>query len=309
MKQLIRQGVFETNSSSAHSVSIADETKEFVLDTLYPDQNGEILLNGGEFGWEWFKHNDALTKANYAAQSFNGNENHMEMLIDVIKEQTGAEDVLFDTENGYIDHDSYGTCPTNREELKSFIFNKNSWLFGGNDNTTPDPTFYIVPEYKDGRLILPEYKYELKIDGFAKTTKFIDYPDHEHIEDGLRALLEGVKLFDNNSTDTRDPKGFYFDEDDSIMAQLNRRDGYFEYSSWKHPIQMEEQIISFVRNAWQDAQMQYHRENPHPDKDDWQNGGYKRVREIEDELLALPNSPYRRQVHFSIKEIEKKGKK
>ena len=45
-KKLIRSGVFETNSSSSHSVSVANETKEFVLDTIYPDQDGIIELRG-----------------------------------------------------------------------------------------------------------------------------------------------------------------------------------------------------------------------------------------------------------------------
>lgn len=45
-KQLIRQSVFETNSSSAHSISLGKDTgKQFLLETLYPDQNGNIKHN------------------------------------------------------------------------------------------------------------------------------------------------------------------------------------------------------------------------------------------------------------------------
>ena len=43
MKKLIRKGVFETNSSSSHSISLVTEDKQFVLDTLYPDQNGIVV--------------------------------------------------------------------------------------------------------------------------------------------------------------------------------------------------------------------------------------------------------------------------
>ena len=43
-KKLIRTGVYETNSSSSHSLSIANETKEFVLDTIYPDQDGILTV-------------------------------------------------------------------------------------------------------------------------------------------------------------------------------------------------------------------------------------------------------------------------
>ena len=129
-KQLIRSGVFETNSSSSHSISIANDTKEFILDTIYPDTEGNILLCGADFGWQWFKHNDAKTKAAYAAVAFQWNESLMEMLYKIIKEMTGANEVTFDGE-GHIDHDSVGVCPSDYDQLKNFIFNKNSWLFGG----------------------------------------------------------------------------------------------------------------------------------------------------------------------------------
>lgn len=46
MKTIIRRGVFETNSSSSHSISIASEDKEFVMDTIYPDQNGVVRIVG-----------------------------------------------------------------------------------------------------------------------------------------------------------------------------------------------------------------------------------------------------------------------
>jgi hypothetical protein len=194
MKKIIRSGVFETNSSSSHSISIANESKEFVLDTIYPDQDGVVRLNGGEFGWDWFKSNDALVKANYVAQSYPYNT---DLLVEVIKEQTGAEDVIIDVEDGYVDHESYGTAPNVKEELKNFIFNKNSWLFGGNDNCSPDPTFYHVPEFKNGRMILPKYRYELVIDGLDKTTKFINEPISEEIEDGIQSLLNSKILSPN----------------------------------------------------------------------------------------------------------------
>ena len=91
------------------------------MDTIYPDQDGRVILIGGEFGWGWFKHNDALTKANYAAQD----AVDYDLLSEVIKEQTGASEVIFkDMSDGYVDHQSYGTAPRTKEELKNFIFSK-----------------------------------------------------------------------------------------------------------------------------------------------------------------------------------------
>lgn len=244
MKRLIRQSVFETNSSSAHSISLGKDTgKQFLLDTLYPDQNETITLTGGKFGWEWFKENDAFEKANYAAVASMNNESFRETLIQVIKDQTGCEEIVFDFSGeydasnwSYIDHESTAVCPSDYEGLKDFIFNKNSWLFGGNDNSTADPTFYHVPEYKDGKMIQPTYKWELVIDGFKKTTKFLTFPSNEEVIDALSALLDSVYYKDG-----------YFDESLDIYAQFNRKeDDWFEYNYYKLPPDIEKQTIYFV---------------------------------------------------------------
>ena len=214
MKQLIRKGVFETNSSSSHSIAIATEDKEFVLDTIYPNQNGIITVHGDEYGWEWFKHNDSQTKASYAAQGFANDDSQLDTLKEVIMEQTGATDVVFEgLRDGYIDHDSYGIVPTSKEELRNFIFNKNSWLFGGNDNSSPDPTFYHVPEIKDGKIIQPVYKYELSIEGIKKTTKYLTKPTDEELNDGIDSILEDSVMTDDGS----------FITDNSIFWQISRK--------------------------------------------------------------------------------------
>ena len=236
-KILIRKGVYETNSSSSHSISLATEDKEFVLDTIYPDQNGRIVLVGGQFGWEWFKHNDALTKANYAYQD----DVDKDLLTEVIKEQTGADEVIFiDSENGYIDHDSSGTAPRTKEDLKNFIFNKNSWLFGGNDNQYPDPTFYDVPEIRGGRVILPDYKYVLKIEGLEKTTKFKTYPSDDDLSEAIDSLLsDGVLLTEDN--------GFIVNND--IFWQISRRRDFYEKSFYISQDYSKGEIIFMRENT------------------------------------------------------------
>jgi hypothetical protein len=221
MKKLIRKGVFETNSSSSHSIAIATEDKEFVLDTIYPDQNGIITIHGDEYGWEWFKHNDSETKASYAAQSFANDDDQLDVLKEVIMEQTGANDVIFEgLDNGYIDHDSYGTAPRSKYELKNFIFNKNSWLFGGNDNSSPDPTFYHVPEIRDGKMIQPVYKFELSIEGLERTTKFLTEPSEEELGDAISTILDDSLLTEYGD----------FITDNSIMWQISRSRDYYKLS-------------------------------------------------------------------------------
>ena len=149
-KKLIRNGVFETNSSSCHSISIDINNKNFIASDLYVDTNGYVTLTGGEFGWEQEEYFDALTKANYCAQDIYGydcnsdsyslDEYKKNMLTDVIKEQTGCTDVLFDIQSlkdGYLDHESHGTSYEafqNKETLRNFIFNSNSYLETDNDN-------------------------------------------------------------------------------------------------------------------------------------------------------------------------------
>lgn len=205
----IRQSVWETNSSSSHSISIGNDNQDMVLDTIYPDENGTIYVNGGDFGWEWNKYNDAKTKLSYAYQD--GVD--VWLLEEVIKEHTGAKTVIFgDINNGYIDHQSSGVartmCDTARN-LKNFIFNKNSWLFTGNDNSIKPPNFDDVPTYIVSEIIYPNFKYEIKIDRIDETIKFRYYPTQKMIYDSVKTLtgskvltkkgiIDDVYFYDND---------------------------------------------------------------------------------------------------------------
>lgn len=139
----IRHNVFETNSSSSHSISISsNDPPEF--DTIYPDKDGKIILTGGEFGWEYENYFDSLTKANYCAIDCKNDSVMEQMLIEVIKEHTGASEVILkidtDWNSGnysYIDHQSQGTSHDafeSKETLRRFIFDRNSVLTTDNDN-------------------------------------------------------------------------------------------------------------------------------------------------------------------------------
>lgn len=191
---------------------------DFVMDIIYPDQDGKIFVFGCEFGWGWEKFNDSMTKLAYVFQD--QDSNYHDMIVDVVKEQTGALEVIFDEASGYIDHEGCGTASeacTNKESLRQFIFNKNSWLFIGNDNTYPDPMFYNVPEFKGGRQILPKYKFELVIDNLEKTTKYKDEPNDEELEQGIDALLENAYLTEKGN----------FIVEDNILFQLSRPRNFY----------------------------------------------------------------------------------
>lgn len=190
MNKIIRTGVFETNSSSCHSIAIAEEDKQFVFDSISPDSNGVVSLTGGEYGWSWFKTNSSIEKANYAAQQLGDNQN----LINVIRKQTGADKVVIETEAGYVDHQSTGIVEDNEEWLKNFIFNKNSWLFGGNDNSDSSDYFYDVPEWRDGKFIDIKYNYALRVEGYDEKYFFKSLPDDDpDVRDGVLRIAGSIQ--------------------------------------------------------------------------------------------------------------------
>ena len=137
MKQ-IRESTFETNSSSSHSLVIAD-TPNYNY-TIVPAADGIIIIHGDDYGWDdGGKHNnDSLSKARYCAQDQYNNQMAMDMLREVIMEHTGAKDVHFiGQEDFYFDHQSQGTTSyafESRETLKNFLFNSDSYFEIDNDN-------------------------------------------------------------------------------------------------------------------------------------------------------------------------------
>lgn len=224
-----RVGVYETNSSSSHTISIASVDKQYVLDmSLIPDESdGNIYLSGGEFGWAYEKFNDAETKANYCAEYANGKEYETEILKEVIKKQTGAEEVIIKC-SGYIDHQSYDVAKElfdSEAKLRNFIFNLNSWLFTGNDNSESTFTFYDVPEYKDGKIIEPQYDYQLIIKGLnTDEYKFKREPNYSEIEDAIGNLLQYVSYTNKKGLSQKDSYSYSFNED---------KEDVFEYESWR----------------------------------------------------------------------------
>lgn len=186
----IRKGVFETNSSSSHSITVEVGP---TWGTLPLNHKGNIHLDGGEFGWEWEKFNDTLTKANYCAvyASYTGKKS---ILKKVIKDYTGAKKVKFKFStnwdhgrynHSYIDHQSIDVCDElfeSEEELKNFIFNDSSWLFTGNDNGVAPSQFYDNP-------YLP-YTHELVINlgPFELTHRFQKAPTEESVVKALVSI-------------------------------------------------------------------------------------------------------------------------
>jgi len=177
-KKLIRHAVFETNSRSCHSISISNSVE--INDSIYPNEDGNIELTGGTFGWEVEDYNDADTKANYIAVMITMLRSSRKRYRDVInqgkdpvehfkyyslppfaeehyvrckknfeevlKEQTSCNKVIYNFSDdwdhvnySYIDHQSFENKEDaqwllDKDQIKAFIFNKNSVLHTDNDN-------------------------------------------------------------------------------------------------------------------------------------------------------------------------------
>lgn len=151
-KNIVRHGVFETNSSSTHSISVSNDVEKY--DTLFPNEDGVLVFEGGEFGWEFVKYSDALTKAEYLVTLFKVHELIDQVLFErVVLDHTGAKSIEYkikDEFDAYIDHQSredmtWTIFNLTYESMKNFIFNPKSLLMTGNDNSTL--------EWVDGELV------------------------------------------------------------------------------------------------------------------------------------------------------------
>lgn len=147
----IRQSIFETNSSSTHSLTISRGLCDGLTEEWLPNDYGFITVPTGDFGWEEEYYYDAPTKAGYlsiyARDWACGKESEFrQILYDVIAEQTECQNIVFEADdnegsfsNGYIDHQSVEDNDLDYlfedpELIRDFIFNKRSVLKTDNDN-------------------------------------------------------------------------------------------------------------------------------------------------------------------------------
>ena len=156
----IRKSVFETNSSSSHSLTMGSDDiveQPFSAAVL---RSGVVELAVGEYGWEWRRYYQPKEKLAYLlTQITNGKiesgepsevtrglrkeDPRAEMLCRVVEAHTGCE-LVFNASEGYIDHQSAAGDGGNGLELfddesvlRKFIFNSESCIQTGNDNDAP----------------------------------------------------------------------------------------------------------------------------------------------------------------------------
>lgn len=144
--KLVRHGVFETNSSSCHSLSVGNSG---VYQSITPNEDNLIVIDDSyEFGWSQEMYTNTDERLAYAYVyamdwSREYKEEFFNTLQQVVCEHTGASAVLHnkgeDSGYGYIDHQSVEDGELDyifkdKGLLKSFIFDRDSWVETDNDN-------------------------------------------------------------------------------------------------------------------------------------------------------------------------------
>lgn len=167
MKQ-IRQSVFETNSSSTHSICIAKNVELDIPKTLQ--------FKFGEFGWECDTLNSTYEKASYLytglyANSRKGDiakikqlleDNEIEVSFEEpivrMRSYTNSEGKLEEYEScdnsGYVDHsydlaDFLDAVCENKETLFNYLFSPLSFIITGNDNDDNDVDINVSYEHDE----------------------------------------------------------------------------------------------------------------------------------------------------------------
>lgn len=131
MKTQTRYGIFETNSSSMHSLSFDNSA----VATEVNNDEKRIVLGTGEYGWGYEELTTPLEKMDYLAIETEHSETKKQMLLDAIAKVYPYAKIDFDY-SGYIDHQSYGEIwdeLTTVDDVYKCIFGK-STIEIGNDN-------------------------------------------------------------------------------------------------------------------------------------------------------------------------------
>lgn len=154
MKRQIRNSVFETNSSSTHSIAISK--KPAVIGSY-------ISFNIGEFGWE----NDCVDTADYLYTAIL-EQNEADELLEQLKEILDNHSIEYKFEEpnyttssygnykwldyGYVDHSSETrglifALLDNEDLLMRYLFG-DSAVYTGNDNQDADPSGCNIADEK-----------------------------------------------------------------------------------------------------------------------------------------------------------------
>lgn len=139
----IRKNVFETNSSSMHSLVVSKKNRGFSYD-LPVDINGKLVVEGGEYGWSPKILKTPIEKLSYWITDHMDDTNALndakEIILMNCPEVKDIEFVFGEYDD--IDHQSRGT--SDGVEFNDLIFNNNILILIDNDNS-----WYFDEYYSD----------------------------------------------------------------------------------------------------------------------------------------------------------------
>lgn len=164
MKRQIRRGVFETNSSSTHSVSVSHNNNQYyeptILNAFIDECDNKVHVKFGEFGWEIKNYSLPYNKLQYIVTMLAETEGGMISDIDDFFETDGFklindavadychcdgiwidEDMQLDNyewngktyyyieHNGYIDHQSHEAYQSVQDFLDDYGLDVTQFIF------------------------------------------------------------------------------------------------------------------------------------------------------------------------------------
>lgn len=152
----IRPSVFETNSSSSHSLVVSKRDRGYDYD-LPVDENGILTIPFGEFGWGPDILKTPIEKLSYlitdnSRHCYDDDDKSWDELVKEVLKNSRIQEILDTVKShcpnikkivfkpassyyprGYVDHESVGT--SNGIDPEELIFNKGVIIVIDNDNT------------------------------------------------------------------------------------------------------------------------------------------------------------------------------
>jgi len=156
----IRRSVFETNSSSSHSVTVSSEELAGDFGIHKALLRGGVIraeLQEGGYGWDWHRYYSPGAKIAYLVAQLAGRQAYgtsgkdissdvrrnssVDALLSKIETRTGCRVEVVGAGPCPIDHDSVGVgvelLHSGDDGVLRFIFGKDSFVETGNDNSEP----------------------------------------------------------------------------------------------------------------------------------------------------------------------------
>lgn len=134
----IRRSVFETNSSSMHSLSIIGSSN-----MVSKDKFGKITrVKYGEYGWGYDRLSTPVEKLSYMITEYKDNDYMFDLVIKTFEDYTGSTVIIEELDDGYypkgyIDHQSHGTIDdvlSDSITIRDILFDYKYSIIIDNDN-------------------------------------------------------------------------------------------------------------------------------------------------------------------------------